>query len=180
MGAMTTSGILTGPPQIGHRPLLPALRSGTLSNVLHRGHLTSIGIAFLSPGTRITLSWPLARRKNIEVEFVAFPAAARSGAWRSGLGSRLRGCRKLRQQAPHYGGNCSKLNQAGPPQTDSMGRFPIHAPGTSEPYSLCASELCSSANERSPGLRLNSSHWHRACIIPHKVGSGGVGNVSGH
>jgi hypothetical protein len=44
LGGILDSGTFTGPPQTGHRPFLPALSSGTLSDVLHLGHLISIVI----------------------------------------------------------------------------------------------------------------------------------------
>jgi hypothetical protein len=81
VGAILGSGTFTEPPQIGHRPLLPALSSGTLSNVLHRGHLISIVIGV-----------PISRDRN---NFIMDPAAVQEHGGRirrfssGGAGRRL-------------------------------------------------------------------------------------------
>ena len=72
-------------------------------------------------------------------DFIMAPAVVQENSGRIrrfSCGGVQRLLQNLRQQAPHFIGHCSKLNQVTPSQTCSMGRLLNCTPAKSRSYSL--------------------------------------------
>jgi hypothetical protein len=73
------SGTVIVPPQTGHRPCLPALLSGTLSIVSHRGHLSSIiiGVHISQDANNSIMDPPVVQEHSVWIRRFSRGGAAR-------------------------------------------------------------------------------------------------------